>query len=327
MRATSIVLVLFIVIGALAAFTGAAALRPDLADVITGTPPVASPDTTVPDAQASPAVTAAPTEVSAPTRTPAKATATAKGRPSPTATPIPSPSPTPLPAASTFDPWTNEKWKDAIHSEDGGIYGMVTADLLNVRTAPQLNAPAVRTTYKRHPIVIYDTVSGDPVDGIQAWYRVGDGEFITAAFVEPFIAPAPATTYDGHWVDVNLTSFYAIAYDGDVPVHAAIIIAGQEREGTRTPVGEFRIQRRVQNETMDAATLGIKKEDPDYYLLPNVKWTQYFAPDGVALHTNYWSDPSQYGGRGSHGCVNLMESDAYFFWNFVTFGSPVSVHL
>lgn len=204
------------------------------------------------------------------------------------------------------------------------MVGVVTSDTLNIRSAPRLDAPIVGVTYARHPITIDNRVLGDPVDGNPDWFQVGNNQYVSAALVEPLIAPAPKAQHAGHWVDINLTNFYAIAYDGDRPIYAAIIIAGLDDHPT--PVGNFTIQYRVRNETMDSATVGVPKGQPGYYYLPNVQYTQYFAAGGYALHGNYWSQPWQYGGFGSHGCINLMNSDAAWFWSFLTDGSAVSIH-
>jgi len=201
--------------------------------------------------------------------------------------------------------------------------GKVTAASLNVRSAPRLDAEVVDTTYAGHTLVIREEVKGDDVEGNTAWYRVGDNRYVSAAYVEPFVADAPPQTFEGHWVDVNLSTFYAVAYDGDTPVYAAIITAG--RDG-KTPVGIFQIERRVRNETMDSATVGIPKGHPDYYYLENVQFTQYFKAGGYAIHQNWWTPPWQFGGYGSNGCIGLLLHDAEWFWNFLDFGSTVHIH-
>jgi lipoprotein-anchoring transpeptidase ErfK/SrfK len=221
---------------------------------------------------------------------------------------------------STRDP----RWQQAVKTAGGATVGVVTTDSLNIRSAPRVTAPVVGTTYHRHTVPVYDEVQGDVVAADTTWYRVGKDQFVAAAYVDPFVPAAPSVSNKGHWVDVDLSRNYAVAYDGIKPVYAAIIIVG--REGYGTPVGEFKVLRRVANETMDSATVGVPKGTPGYYYLPNVLWTQYFANGGFALHTNYWSDPSAFGAPGSHGCVNLREKDARWFWDFLAVGSPVSVH-
>lgn len=208
--------------------------------------------------------------------------------------------------------------------ENGHLVGLVTADRLNVRAAPRLDAPVVDTVYGRHPVEILGQAVGDPVDGQAVWFKVGDNAYLTSAWLTPFTAPTPPNPHDGHWVDVNLSTFYVIAYDGPTPTHVAISIIG--KTDYDTPIGEFTIKRRVADETMDAATLGVPKDSKDYYKLEHVKWTQYFTDQGHALHTNYWSQPWQYGSTGSHGCLNLQEPDAKYLWDFLTIGSSVRIH-
>lgn len=296
-------------------------VKPTVASV--ATPAVIATQTAstpVPDTPTPTPVTPAPTPI---TPVPTKV--------SPTPTPV---TPTPVPATPVATPATPtpdanaaqmpDGWQQAMKLQDGAIVGTVSSGSLNIRSAPSTSASIVGVTYDKHPITIYQAVKGDAVEGNTTWFRIGDGQFVSSALVKPFVYATPKTAYTGHWLDINLTRFYAIAYDGTTPVHVAIIITGTEGNGT--PAGQFQIIRRVANETMDSATVGVPKGSPGYYLLKNVKWTQYFADGGFAIHTNYWSSPAAYGTYGSHGCVNMMEADAYFMWNFLNIGSPVSSH-
>jgi hypothetical protein len=159
--------------------------------------------------------------------------------------------------------------------------------------------------------------------GTQPAIGIGDGRFVTAAYVEPFVAPEIEQGYEGHWIDVNLTGFYAIAYDSWNPRYAAIITAGR---GERTPKGVFEILYRVRSETMDSATVDIPPGHPEYYYLENVEFTQYFKYGGYAIHGNYWTEPQNFGAFSSNGCVGLMNRDAEWFWNYLDVGSTVSIH-
>jgi lipoprotein-anchoring transpeptidase ErfK/SrfK len=147
---------------------------------------------------------------------------------------------------------------------------------------------------------------------------------VSAAHVAAFVPPAPRAGHAGHWVDINLSASYAVAYDGTTPLYAAIVRTGGP--GFETPTGEFTIFHRVESETMDAATVGILPTDPEYYYVPDVRHTQYFAAGGYALHGNHWSPPTAFGQPGSHGCVNLLPPDAAWFWKSLAIGSPVSIH-
>lgn len=252
-----------------------------------------------------------------PTPTPVPAT------PEPTVTPDPEPGPTETPGG-VGGPSRDVRWEQAVRRPDGAQIGVVTVDVLNIRSAPRLDAQVVGATYARHPVPVFEQVLGDPVNGNSAWYRIGEERYVSAAMVEPLIPEKPVAAHEGHWVDINLSTYYATAYDGDTPVYVAIFIPG--RDQWETPVGEYQIFYRVAKETMDAATVGIPKSSPEYYYLPNVRYAQYFKEGGFALHGNYWSDPSAYGRPGSHGCINLMYSDAAWFWDFLTIGSAVSIH-
>lgn len=214
-------------------------------------------------------------------------------------------------------------WSRAVRTPQGDAIGIVTVSSLNVRTSTNVNSNVVGTMYNRHTAALHGLVAGDEVGDIPAWYRLGDDRYIAAAYVAPFIAPTPPKTYSGRWVDVNLTHFYAVAYQDNMPVYGAIITAGRDN---RTPLGEFQVLRRVRSETMDSATVGIPEGHPEYYLLENVQYTQYFRSGGYAIHENYWSHPSSYGRFSSNGCVGLMTHDAKWFWDFLDVGSRVHVH-
>jgi len=240
------------------------------------------------------------------------------------ALPVVTPTPTPAPEPAGIGGNTTDlRWEVAIRTPDGARVGVVTADAVNIRSAPGLDAQIVGTAFGRHPIPIYDEVPGDPVDGNPTWYRIGPDRYISAAMVAPFIPTPPEQTFPGHWVDVNLSSFYAVAYDGGTPIYAAIITAG--RDG-KTPTGVFEVFQRVRRETMDSTTVGIPEDDPRYYYLEEVEYTQYFKEGGYALHENYWTPPSAFGGFGSNGCIGLLEPDAAFLWDFLDIGSTVSIH-
>lgn len=234
--------------------------------------------------------------------------------------PVPK-SPTAIAASSEV---LDARWSSALRTQEGWAMGVVTADTLQIRSAPSLTASVVGKTYKKHLVEIQNIVTGDNVDGAPIWYQIGNGQYVAAAWIAPFVPDKPPATYSGHWVDVSLTDFYAVAYDGDQPVYAAIITAG--RDG-KTPLGVYHIFYRVQDETMDSATVGIPKGQPGYYYLQHVLYTQYFKADGYAVHGNWWTAPSNYGGFTSNGCVGLMNSDALWFWNFLSIGSTVQIHM
>lgn len=280
------------------------------------------------------------------TAQPAGPTAT---RPAPTATATPEPvvdpvdeaepeatadldpdPPQPAPAAQVrlasvdSDPLRAGAWGDAIRTLDGGVMATVLSGSANVRSAPTTDAPVVTELHAGWPITLYGAELGEEVSGTDLWFRTWSGGYVSSTTVGPFVAPQPAETFSGHWVDVDLTTGYAIAFVDATPVYAAITITG--KPGFETPTGTFSIFRRVELDTLDSATTGIPDGDPESYVLENVPYVQYFADGGFALHANYWSDPWEFGYARSHGCVNLVVEDAAWFWHFLSLGSTVSIH-
>lgn len=217
----------------------------------------------------------------------------------------------------------NPQVANAFRNGTGIWWGKVSTDAVSVRTAPRNDAPAMDVVYNRRPIAIHAIVKGDVRDGTDAWYMVDNYGYVPAVYVAPLILAAPPQTFGGHWVDVNLSQFYAVAYNGSTPTYVAIIAAG--RDG-KTPIGTFNIQYQVRSEIMDSATVGIPHGSPGWYYLENVQYTQYFLSGGYALHGNYWTPESSFGNFTSNGCVGLMNADAAYFWNWLNPGDVVSIH-
>ena len=218
---------------------------------------------------------------------------------------------------------TPDAWSTAIETPNGGKIGTVLSGLANVRALPSVDAEVIDTLHAGWPVAIYGIVAGDIVSETSTWYQVSGGGYIAAELIGPYVPREPEVYHAGHWVDVDLTHNVAVAYMNDVPVNAVIVITG--KAGFETPVGDHTIFARVENETLDSATVGTPKGDPEYYYLPDVPHTQYFADGGFAIHANYWSDSWQFGSSTSHGCVNMFPEDAAWFWSFLDIGSVVSV--
>ena len=126
-------------------------------------------------------------------------------------------------------------------------------------------------------------------------------------------------------IDVNLSTQTITAYEGSTPVYSAGVTTG--RPGWATPTGNFSIVNRVYDETMVSSTIGIPVDSPGGYDLTGILFTQYFDWSGDALHYNYWSPSSAFGSYPtSHGCVGMQYGPAAFFWDFATYGTPVTIH-
>jgi lipoprotein-anchoring transpeptidase ErfK/SrfK len=135
----------------------------------------------------------------------------------------------------------------------------------------------------------------------------------------PPAVPGPEAAGE-RWILVDLAAQTTSAMVGEQVYYSALVTTG--KDGWETPRGEFRIQYRVENETMTSAAIGAE----EYYVLEDVLYTQYFTNVGHALHLNYWREPYYFGNiRSSHGCVGMRLEDAEFFWRFATYGTRVVI--
>jgi lipoprotein-anchoring transpeptidase ErfK/SrfK len=124
-------------------------------------------------------------------------------------------------------------------------------------------------------------------------------------------APSLTPPVGVKWIDLDLSEQRLTAHQGDTAIFSALVSTGLPR--TPTPIGEFKIYRKVRSQVMSG---------PGYYL-PNVQWVSYFYK-GNAIHGTYWHN--NFGQPMSHGCVNLRNADAEWIYNWAPLGTRVSVH-
>jgi lipoprotein-anchoring transpeptidase ErfK/SrfK len=234
-----------------------------------------------------------------------------------------------------------------------GWKGAVTGDLVNLRLEANTFLPHIAQAKLGDEVTVVSWTEGEELDkDNRTWAKLSSlkrkdaagepVELLTGDFaLQPYLysgllvpltvetpPEAPRTVLGNggaRWIDVNLTHQTVAAYEGTKSVFLAPTTSG--RPGWETPVGTFRIQRRVENETMVGSTLLRLDtfEIPDYRL-ENVKWTQYFTEGGAALHTNYWRPASIFSLPSSHGCLGLTEANAKWFWDWAKVGTPLLVH-
>lgn len=110
---------------------------------------------------------------------------------------------------------------------------------------------------------------------------------------------------------VDLSGQRLYAYDGNQMVYNFPVSTGKWHP---TPTGTFRIWIKLQ------ATRMVGGSGADYYNLPNVPWTMYFAndvygrTDGYSLHGAYWHN--NFGHPMSHGCVNIKPENAKLLYDW-----------
>jgi hypothetical protein len=157
----------------------------------------------------------------------------------------------------------------------------------------------------------------------RTWYLLDDGSYIYRAFVYFPDGESPFGSFADPYVIVDVNAQYAYAMDGSRLVREIPITSG--KAGFETPIGNFVVQARVQNERMTSERAGITGE-AEQYDVHRVLYTQYFAAGGFALHLNYWQPLGVYGSYPtSHGCVGIPLADAQFLWLFGGHGMRVVV--
>ncbi len=143
----------------------------------------------------------------------------------------------------------------------------------------------------------------------------------TAAPQQPSVTnsvPTIAQSLDdpgAHWgvgreLVVDLSTQMAYAYEDGELKYSALVSTGLP--ATPTVQGEYAIWHKTPAQTMSG---------PGYWL-PNVQWVMYFY-QGYGFHGTYWH--SNFGQPMSHGCVNMTNEDALWFYNFASLGTPVYV--
>ena len=153
----------------------------------------------------------------------------------------------------------------------------------------------------------------------EIWYRVGPNELVHGSLVR---VPSKVPPHPGRLIVAELTDPCIVtAYEDGNAVYSTLALKGTS--GWATPTGFFTILRRVANETMSSATLGIPTDGPGGWNLKNVLFTQYFTNDGASIHYNYWS--SNWGYSGSHGCLGMSYDDSLWFWEWAEVGTPLAI--
>jgi hypothetical protein len=112
-------------------------------------------------------------------------------------------------------------------------------------------------------------------------------------------------------VDLTYQKFYYLANG----VRVGTLLASTGRPGMSTPVGNYKILKKVPTKTYRTATVSY----------PNTKWNLLFeAKVGLYLHGAYWHN--EFGIRPrSGGCVNLKTSDAEKMYKFFDIGDKIKV--
>lgn len=127
---------------------------------------------------------------------------------------------------------------------------------------------------------------------------------LTDTELQPNVLGDDTTAGEKH-IYVDLTNQLLSAYEGDKLYFQTPISSGK---WNRTPKGDFRIWIKLRATRMSGGS------GADYYNLPNVEYTMFYANKdvprsaGFSLHGAYWHN--NFGHPMSHGCINMRNIDA-----------------
>lgn len=134
-----------------------------------------------------------------------------------------------------------------------------------------------------------------PLTGLQT----GDGKFITENKGAAFTISSRSRIST-----VDLASHVMTVRENGKIVHTYPISGGQPTASYETRSGTKVITEKKSFMVMDAATLGVPKDDPNYYRT-EVDYAMRVTNTGEFLHSAPWSVWAQGSRNVSHGCVNM----------------------
>ncbi len=117
------------------------------------------------------------------------------------------------------------------------------------------------------------------------------------------------------WVEIDLSTQRFYYFMNGVKIGELLTSTG--RPSAPTPVGEYKIARKIPVKTYRTVTGGS---------YPNAKWNLLFEPKrGLYIHTAYWHNDFGIQPR-SGGCINLTLKDASRMYKFLDVGDKVKVY-
>jgi lipoprotein-anchoring transpeptidase ErfK/SrfK len=88
--------------------------------------------------------------------------------------------------------------------------------------------------------------------------------------------------------------------------------------GADTPLGDFNVEYKMPTARFQGTNVTGARYD-----IPDVKWVLAFMGD-YTIHGTYWR--SNFGERGSNGCVGLSDADAKTVFDWAPEGTRIKIH-
>ncbi len=120
------------------------------------------------------------------------------------------------------------------------------------------------------------------------------------------------------WVDINLTDSTITAYEGYEQVHGPILM-NHGGPGNETITGTYQVYLSYEKQDL-GCTAGWS------YCQKDVHWVTYWHGN-YAIHSAPWAKHFGVGAdAGSHGCINLPEEEAHWYYDWAETGTVVVSH-
>ena len=112
-------------------------------------------------------------------------------------------------------------------------------------------------------------------------------------------------------------------YDSDQLVQTFPMSAGSNENPTHN--GAHVVLEKFESVTMDSSTFGLAVDSPGGYRVDDVKYATRLSNNGEFVHGAPWSAGQQGSANVSHGCINLTDERAQWFYEFSQPGDVVEV--
>jgi lipoprotein-anchoring transpeptidase ErfK/SrfK len=127
---------------------------------------------------------------------------------------------------------------------------------------------------------------------------------------------------NAHVTTVDAAGHYMAVRSGGELVRVVPVSTGRPEYASKG--GPHIVLAKERVTVMDSATVGIPKDDPDYYY-EKVYWDTRISNGGMFVHAAPWSVADQGRRNVSHGCVNVSTANAEWFYYFSQIGDVVNV--
>ncbi len=119
---------------------------------------------------------------------------------------------------------------------------------------------------------------------------------------------------------VNVDKHTMVVRQNGAVIKTIPVTTGRASLATRNGIKV--IMSRETTHRMDSETIGIDKDDPDYYNI-NVKYAMRLTYSGEFIHAAPWSIGSQGRANVSHGCTGMSTANALWMFNHSKMGDVV----